>query len=99
MSDSSRLGAPVELPWWVIPLGIPPALVTILAIILTSPVWSRVLAILVSVLTLAALALIATRVGSRNMQSVWISALYAVWVFTAITWVVVVATTPACNCA
>jgi len=28
------------------------------------------------------------------MQSVWISAAYAVWVFTAITWAVTVATTP-----
>jgi hypothetical protein len=33
------------------------------------------------------------------MQSVWISALYAGWVFIAVVWAVSVATTPACHCA
>jgi hypothetical protein len=33
------------------------------------------------------------------MQSVWISALYAVWVFVVVAWAVTVVTTPACNCA
>jgi hypothetical protein len=97
MTDS-RLGAPVELPWWIIPLGIPPVLVVILAVMLNAPLWSRALAMIASLLTLLAMAVIATRVASRNMQSVWISALYAGWVFAVITWAVVVVTTPACNC-
>ena len=41
---------------------------------------------------LAALATVATRVTSTSMQSVWISAAYAVWTFTAITWAVLLAT-------
>ena len=52
-----------------------------------------------SLALLGALAAVATRIASRSMQSVWISAAYAVWVFTAVVWAVAVATTPACNCA
>jgi hypothetical protein len=97
--SDSRLGAPVELPWWIIPLGLPPAVISIAALILSAPVWAHVLAVASSLTLLIALATIATRVASRNMQSVWISAAYAIWVFTVITWVVIVVTTPHCNCA
>ncbi|HEX4578962.1 MAG TPA: hypothetical protein VH498_03075 [Candidatus Dormibacteraeota bacterium] len=97
MSDS-RLGPPVELPWWVVPLAIPPALVVIGGLILAAPLWAHLLAVLSSLAVLAALARVATRVTSTSMQSVWISAAYAVWVFTIITWAVVVATTPTCHC-
>lgn len=97
MSDS-RLGAPVELPWWIIPLGFPPLAVAVLGAVLSAPPWAHVLAITTSVAMLAALATVATRVASRNMQSVWISAAYAGWVFAAVLWAVAVAT-PACNCA
>ncbi len=91
MSDS-RLGAPVELPWWVIPLGLPPAVITVAAIIVGAPLWAHILAIASSLLLLTTLATVATRLSSRSMQSVWISAAYAIWVFTVITWVVMVAT-------
>jgi hypothetical protein len=97
MSDS-RLGAPVELPWWVVPLAVPPFLVVIGGVILTAPLWAHLLAVVSSLAALAALATVATRVTSTSMQSVWISAAYAVWVFTVITWAVVVATTPSCHC-
>jgi hypothetical protein len=97
MSDS-RLGPPVELPWWVIPLALPPVVVVIAGIILTAPLWAHVLAVVSSLAALAALATVANRVTSTSMQSVWISAAYAVWVFTIITWAVVVATTPICHC-
>jgi hypothetical protein len=96
--SESRLGAPVELPWWVIPLGLPPSVVTILAVVLNAPLWAHALAATSSLLSLATLLAIATRVSSRNMQSVWISAVYAAWVFTVITWAVVVATTSPCRC-
>lgn len=98
MSDS-RLGAAVELPWWVVPLAVPPLAVVIAGVILTAPLWAHLLAVVSSLAALAALATVATRVSSTSMQSVWISAAYAVWVFTIITWAVVVATTPACHCA
>ncbi len=90
--SASRLGTAVELPWWVIPLGLPPAVVTILAVVLHAPLWAHAVALLSSLATLAALTLVATRVASSNMQSVWISALYAVWVFAVVAWVVTVAT-------
>jgi hypothetical protein len=98
MSDS-RLGAPVELPWWIIPLGLPPAVITVAAIFVAAPLWAHLLAIASSLLLLTTLATVATRVPSRSMQSVWISAAYAVWVFTVITWAVIAVTTKTCNCA
>ena len=97
MSDS-RLGAPVELAWWVIPLSLPPLLVAIAAVFLGAPLWAHLLAIVSSLALLYALARVATHVTSTSMQSVWISALYAVWFFTGITWLVVVSTTPPCHC-
>ncbi|MDQ6847794.1 MAG: hypothetical protein M3019_09495 [Candidatus Dormibacteraeota bacterium] len=97
MSDS-RLGAPVELPWWVIPLGIPPVVTVVLGTLMSAPPWARLLVLLTSLALLAVLLTVATRIASRNMQSVWISAAYAVWVFAAVLWVVAVAS-PGCNCA
>ncbi|HWF58292.1 MAG TPA: hypothetical protein VG520_08070 [Candidatus Dormibacteraeota bacterium] len=97
MSDS-RLGAPLELPWWTIPLGLPPAAVTIAAVVVGAPLWAHLLAIASSLLLLITLVAVATRVPSKSMQSVWISAAYAIWVFTVISWVVI-ATTKSCNCA
>ncbi|MBJ7608896.1 MAG: hypothetical protein JF887_05635 [Candidatus Dormibacteraeota bacterium] len=97
MSDY-RLGSPVELPWWVIPLSLPPLLVVIAGIVLASPLWAHLLAVLTSVALILALTRIAGRVESRSMQSVWISVLYAVWVFIVVTWAVVVAIAPACHC-
>ncbi len=93
--SESRLGAPVELPWWVIPLGIPPLLVAVLAVVLSAPPWAHAMEVTASALTLLALAAIGLRVSSRNIQSVWVSALYAAWVFTVVTWAVIVATIPA----
>ncbi|MGH7721921.1 MAG: hypothetical protein ACRENL_03670 [Candidatus Dormibacteria bacterium] len=97
MSDS-RLGEPLELPWWTIPLGLPPVGVAIAGVIVAAPLWAHLLAVASSLTVLAALAAIATRVASRSMQSVWISAAYAVWVFAVITWVVTAVTTPPCTC-
>ena len=96
--SQSRLGAPVELPWWVIPLALPPLGVMVLSVLLNAPAWARALAAVTSLATLAALGLVAGRVASRNMQSVWISALYAVWVFVTVVWAVSVATAT-CSCA
>lgn len=91
--SESRLGDPVELPWWVVPLALPPVLVGIAGVVVPAPLWAHLLAALSSLATLAALIRIARRVESSSMQSVWISALYAVWFFIALTWLVVVATT------
>ena len=98
MSDS-RLGTPLELPWWMIPLGLPPLLATIAGMVVSAPVGAHLLAIVSSLALLFALTTIATRVRSRSMQSVWVSAAYAVWVFAIVTWTVIVITTPSCNCA
>ena len=98
MSDS-RLGAPVELPWGTVPLGLPPLALVVAGIIVSAPGWAHVMAVVTSLALLTALTAVATRVASRSMQSVWVSAAYAVWVFTTVVWAVAVATTPACNCA
>jgi hypothetical protein len=90
--SESRLGAPVELPWWIVPLGLPPVAVAIAGAVISAPLSTRLLAILSSVALLVALAAIAVRIASRNIQSVWISAAYAIWTFTAITWAVLLAT-------
>ncbi len=96
--SESRLGAPVELPWWTLPLGIPPLALVVAGIVVSAPAWAHLLAVITSLAVLAALASVATRVASRNMQSVWISAVYAVWVFTTVVWVVAVVTR-SCACA
>jgi hypothetical protein len=97
--NDSRLGTPVELPWWVVPLGLPPVIVTVAGLVVGAPLWAHLLAIVSSLAMLLTIALIATRVPSRSMQSVWISAAYAVWVFAVVTWVVIAVTSPSCNCA
>lgn len=97
MSDS-RLGAPVELPWWTVPLAVPPILLALAGIVVAAPVWAHLMAVAASAATLIALVRIATRVRSPSMQSVWISAVYAVWFFVALTWLVVAITTPTCHC-
>ena len=98
MSDS-RLGTPVDLPWWIIPLGLPPVIATIAGLIVSAPLGAHLLAIVSSIALLIALTTIATRVPSRSIQSVWVSAAYAVWVFAIVTWTVIVITTASCNCA
>jgi hypothetical protein len=82
----------------VLPLSLPPLLVTAAGIFLGAPLWAHLLAVLSSLALLYALVRIATRVTSTSMQSVWISAIYAVWFFTALTWLVVVTTTSSCHC-
>jgi hypothetical protein len=99
MSTPSRLGEPLELPWWVVPLAIPPLLVTIGGLVLSAPLWAHLMVITSSVVVVALLLAIAVRVASSSMQSVWISVIYAFWVFLVVVWAVVVATTPSCHCA
>ncbi|MFN2450777.1 MAG: hypothetical protein ABR541_00300 [Candidatus Dormibacteria bacterium] len=90
MSETSRLGAPVELPWWVLPLGTPPLVVAILVPFLGAPIPVRVLAAAASLVMVAVLLWVALRVTSRNLQSVWISAAYAIWFTVAFGWAVAV---------
>ena len=57
--SESRLGAPVELPWWVIPLGLPPLAMTVAGIVVSSPRWAHLLAVITSLALLVALAAVA----------------------------------------
>ena len=82
-----RLGHPVELPWWAPAAMLPPGL-TLAGAALPAPVEARLLDATVSLLMLAAVAVVSTRVRSRNLQSVWISAAYAFWCFPILIWVV-----------
>jgi hypothetical protein len=88
MSEPRRLGEPIELPWWVIPLGLPPLLTLLLGAVLRAPLSGRLLDLVASTAMLWALLVVARRVRSRNMQSVWISAAYAFWFFVVLIWAV-----------
>jgi hypothetical protein len=86
--DTGRFGEPVELPWWVLPLGLPPAITLILAAIIPAPLSGRALDALFSAAMLWVLVRVALRVRSSSMQSVWISAAYAFWMFIVLLWAV-----------
>ena len=86
--DTGRFGEPVELPWWVLPLGFPPAVTLVLAAIIPAPLSGRVLDALFSAALLRVLVRVAVRVRSSSMQSVWISAAYAFWMFIVLLWAV-----------
>ena len=88
MSEPRRLGEPIELPWWVVPLGLPPVLTLVLGAVLRAPLSGRLLDLAGSAAMLWVLTLVARRVRSRNMQSVWISAAYAFYVFVILIWAV-----------
>jgi len=95
----STLGEPIELPWWVVPLAVPPLLVTVLGVVLGAPLWAHVVVISASLAVLGLLLVVALHVASSSMQSVWVSVVYAFWVFIVVVWAVVVATNPGCRCA
>jgi hypothetical protein len=86
-----RLGEPVELPWWVVPLGLPPLLALLGGLALRAPLSGRLLDLAASAGMLAVVIAVARRVRSRNLQSVWISAAYGFWLFAVLVWGVEVA--------
>lgn len=88
MSRPRRLGEPVELPWWTLPLGFPAALCLLLGLVLPAPLSGRLLDLIGSALMLWLVVRVSLRVRSRNMQSVWISAGYAFWLFAVLVWAV-----------
>jgi hypothetical protein len=83
-----RLGDPVELPWWVIPLGLPPLLTLLAGLVLRAPLSGRVLDLAASAGMIALVVEVGRRVRSRNLQSVWISAGYGFWLFAVLLWAV-----------
>jgi hypothetical protein len=83
-----RLGEPVELPWWTIPLGAPLLGGVLTGLIVGAPVSGRLLILLSSAAMLWMLLRIATRVRSSSMQSVYISAAMALWAFAVVIWAV-----------
>ena len=87
-AGSDRFGEPIELPWWVIPLGLPPAVTLLLAPFVSAPASGRILDAAASIGMLWVLLRVATRVRSSSMQSVWISAAYAFWAFAVLLWAV-----------
>ena len=83
-----QLGEPIELPWWVVPLWLPPLVCLILGLVLRAPVSARLVDVAGSAALLWTVYAVARRVGSRNLQSVWISAAYAFWLFAVLIWAV-----------
>jgi len=88
VSSPRRLGEPIELPWWTLPLGFPPVLCLLLGLVLPAPLSGRLLDVIASALMLWLVLRVSRRVRSRNMQSVWISAGYAFWFFAVLVWAV-----------
>lgn len=83
---SLKLGEPRELPWWAVLFAVPPVGLMVAGPFVPAPLAARLLAVIGSVITLGLLLRITTRVTSPSMQTVYISALYAVWVMVAIGW-------------
>ena len=83
-----QLGEPIELPWWVVPLSLPPLVALLLGILLHAPVSARLVDLAGSAALVWVVYAVARRVGSRNLQSVWISAAYAFWFFAVLIWAV-----------
>lgn len=82
-----RLGEPIEVPWWA-PIAMLPPLGVLAGVLVAGPVDGRVIGGAGSLGMLAAILRVATRVRSRNLQSVFLSAAYAFWFFTALIWAV-----------
>lgn len=91
MSEASpRFGEPIELPWWVVALALPPLLLTAVSLFIPTSLFIHSIAALPALALVWAIARIATRVRSQNMQSVWISLAYGVWMVFPITYVAVI---------
>jgi hypothetical protein len=87
-TTQSRFGEALELPWWA-PVAVLPPLISLAGgLVLGAPVDTRVTDLVVSALMVYAVMTISTRVRSRNLQSVYISAAYAFWFFVALIWLV-----------
>ena len=83
-----RLGEPVELPWWTLPLGVPVLAALVAGVVVDAPASGRLLLVASSALMLAVLVGVAVRVRSASMQSVYLSAALALWAFTVLIWAV-----------
>jgi hypothetical protein len=83
-----RLGEPVELPWWTVPLGVPLLGALLVAVIVGAPLSGRLLLLFSSAAMLWVLLRVAVRVRSTSMQSVYISAAMALWAFAVVIWAV-----------
>lgn len=83
-----RLGEPIELPWWAPVAVLPPLLCLGAGLVLGAPLELRLVDIVASALMVWVVTMVSTHVQSRNMQSVWVSAAYAVWVFPVLIWAV-----------
>ena len=84
----SRVGEPVELPWWTVPLAVPVLAALVAAAVVSVPLSGRLLLVVSSALMLSVLLAVAVRVRSTSMQSVYISAALALWAFTVLIWAV-----------
>ena len=91
MSEASpRFGEPIELPWWVVVLALPPLLFTAVSLVIPTTLFIHAIAALPALALVWAIGRIATRVESQNMQSVWISLAYGLWAVFPITYVAVI---------
>jgi hypothetical protein len=87
---ASRFGEPIELPWWVLPLGTLPILSGLAGLVIPAPLGARLVILLPSLGLLAAIVRVARRTASPSMQSVWISTAFGLWVIFPVAWAVLV---------
>jgi hypothetical protein len=88
VNNETRFGEPIELPWWVLPLELPPLLALVAGLVVRAPLGARLVDVVGSALMVYVVVLVARRVRSRNMQSVYISAAFAFWAFAVLIWAV-----------
>jgi hypothetical protein len=79
---------PIELPWWVLPLGSVPAVILLATLWFAAPIGVRLVAAIDCILLLTCILLIAIKIESKNIQSVYISTAYGLWVFPILIWLV-----------
>ena len=84
----TRLGEPIELPWWVVPLALPPGLIAAAGLLIPAGWGARALAVVPALALIAAIGWVGRRVASPSMQSVWISAAYGIWAVFPAAWIV-----------
>lgn len=97
MSTSSgrRLGEPIEVPWWALVVSAPPVVVIVLALVLRGSLTAVLVGVIGSVLMLVALYFITSRSRNGHVMAIYLSGAYAVWVFIAICWGLLVWVAPA----
>jgi hypothetical protein len=86
--DSTDTAAVIEVPWWLVPLLMPPLGFVLAGVLIPSGLGWRALVIVPSLLLAYTTIRVSVRTKSASMQSVWISLAYGLWVLFPTAWIV-----------